>query len=168
MKIIASIPIQDVQRHELNLKASVTIGSYGMDLVSPLDEFNSYRIMLTKADCDRLFLLNCGFVEYTHGRTGKVRDIDRDRLSSDSSARVNSFFGPPSQSEKTQIDLRSSPHLAIVLVCADAACGPIVITDGNHRAIAQYLIYGGLSDIHAYMCVHPKINRWPYVPALGH
>lgn len=167
MKIIAAVTIEDVQRHLGSSNANVKIGSYGMDLFSPLDEFNCFRVTLNEADIDKLFLLNCGFVQNTTGHTGRVRDIDPNMLSVDSTNRVNSFLVPPTQSKKKQIDLRCSPNLSIVLVCANAGYGPWTIIDGNHRAIAHYLKYGGITNIKAYVCVHPQIINWPYVTILA-
>jgi hypothetical protein len=40
-----------------------------------------------------------------------------------------------------------------------------VIIDGNHRAIAQQLRHGSLAWVPVFLCIHPAIATWSYVPA---
>lgn len=164
MKIIDAVSIEDIRRHERCCDANVTLGSYGMDVHCPLDELQAYRVKLDAGDIDSLFLLNCGFAASTRGQTGKVGDVEREKLSDTSTSRVELFLEPPPQSGKRQVDLRCSPEMALVIVCADATRGPWIIIDGNHRAIAQYLKYGNVGDVPAYLCVHSRIYQWRYVP----
>ena len=50
---------------------------------------------------------------------------------------------------------------------AEEQCSPLVIYDGNHRAIAQYFSLGSVQDVPAFVSVHPRVGTWSYVPPLA-
>ncbi len=167
MNIIETVNLTEIRQHEQTCRANVILGGYGMATHCALKEFQLYKAILEVDDTSNLFLLNCGFAVNTHGQTGKVKDIKIETLSNASKSRINAFTKSPAKCRKYAIDLRHSPQLALILVCAEAKNGPWIIIDGNHRAISQYLSYGDLRDVTGYLCVHPQINKWPYIPSLA-
>ncbi len=167
MKIISKVNIAEIRQHERSCRANVTLGSYGMESHCIFNEFQFYKAVLEANDISNLFLLNCGFASNTHGQTGRLEDIKPETISDSSKSRIRAFTKSPTKCEKYTIDLRQSPQLALILLCVEAKDGPWIITDGNHRAISQYLSYGHLHDVTVYLCVHPQISKWPYIPTLA-
>ena len=164
MRISEAVTLEELRRQERSSKANVTLGSYGVELHAPAEEFRTFRGTLETDDGDQLFLLNCGFIAGTRGETGRVTDIVREELSDSVAERVRSLMEPRPELDGRSIDLRSSSALAPVLVCTDAIDGPWTIIDGNHRAIAQFLLCGDMDDVPVYVCVHPRIGAWSFVP----
>lgn len=111
---------------------------------------------LESSDIDRLFLLNCGFAENTEGQTCQLRDV---LPGLESHQRVRNVI------DKACFPV--SPDQAILIVSTDEQFGPLTIYDGNHRAIAQYLMRQTVHDVLAYVCVHRRINEWSFMPPLG-
>jgi hypothetical protein len=68
---------------------------------------------------------------------------------------------------QTRIDLRTAASLEIVIVSPDAIDQPLIVADGNHRLIAQYLGFGTVHGIPAYVCIHREIDQWSHVPPLA-
>jgi hypothetical protein len=141
-----------LRRHERACKSSVLLGSHSLP---PPESFSLHHAVIEPEDADKLHLLNCGFAACTEGRSGRLADLDASLLPPETRQRAASFAA----------DLRFAPGLALVLACADAVSGPWVIIDGNHRAIAQQLRHGSLNWMPVWLCAHPEIATWAYVPA---
>jgi len=156
MDILESVDVSDVQAHEAATHANVKLGGYHMDRCCPLSEFKAFKVRLEASDIDRLFLLNCGFAPDTEGKTCRLRDVLPGVVSHE---RVRNVI------DKACFPV--SPDQAILIVSPDEKCGPLTIYDGNHRAIAQYLMQRTVHDVVAYVCVHSRISEWGYVPHLG-
>ncbi|XOF33677.1 MAG: nucleotidyltransferase family protein [Candidatus Electrothrix sp. YB6] len=163
MKILHPLSLEELRKHEQNCETSVVLGSHEMDRHAPTDAFKLYKAMLEPEDTDSVYLLDCDFVPWTEGYTGRLRDFDQKKADDSTRKRIESFITHSEQSGKQPVDLRSSPQLALTLICAQPD-GPWVIIDGNHRALAQYRQYGSLADVPAYVCVHPEIGDWRYIP----
>lgn len=155
MMILANVETSEVQRHEEKVSANVRLGGYGMDQHCPLGEFTCFRALLEHIDVDRLYALN-DFAALTEGRTCRLRDA---LPSAASERRVASF---------DTIDLRVCAGLELEIVSTEAKAGPLIIIDGNHRSISQYLRCRTIAGVPAYVCVHSNILRWPYVPPRAH
>lgn len=164
MKILEEVELSVLQQHEAATNANARLGGYRMDRCSPIHEFILYRATLQSADDDRLFFLG-EFAKYTVGKTGRVRDIDVSLLDDRSRARIDSFVAPATGNGFARVDLRSSPHLALVVVAANTDTAGLVMIDGNHRTIAQHLQFGTLCDVPVFLCVHERIGEWPFIPA---
>jgi len=158
MVIISNVDIADVQRHELQTEANAKVGGYGMDKYCPVDEFKTYRVQLERQDWERMYLIG-EFARFTTGITGRVVDIDTKMLEETTKSRVESFYQPPANSPFTPIDLRLTADLALVIVSADANSSPLILIDGNHRAIAQYIKFGAVSLIPAFLCQYRPLCR---------
>lgn len=149
MKIIRPVDIKEIREHEVKTKANVIIGGYNMDIYCPISEFVSFWVMLEEADWDRLFLIS-QFAQYTHGNTGKV--IHARELSEKTESTVALYSS------------MQSVCPALLIVSANIETASLIIIDGNHRAIAQYRKQKGSNIPAAYVCIHPNINKWGYVP----
>jgi len=156
MLILTNVNVSDVQAHEAATHANVTLGGYQMDRCCPLDEFKAFNVRLEASDIDRLFLLNCGFAAFTKGQTCKVADVLPGIVPQERIRNVADKACFPVSADQ-----------AILIVSADEKCGPLIIYDGNHRAMAQYLMRKTVHDVLAYVCVHRNISEWGFVPPLG-
>lgn len=156
MVIQEIVELCDVQMHEVATYANVRLGSYKMDGPCPLDEFKMYKVKLEAMDVDRLFLLDCGFATYTSDLTCRLKDASPGLLA-DKRVRmvIDEAYFPVSAKQ------------AILIVSPNEKCGPLTIYDGNHRAIAQFLMRHTVQDVLAFVCVHCRISEWEYVPLLG-
>jgi hypothetical protein len=153
LQILGPADIKAIRQHELNTGANATVGGYDMDKHCPLDECALHRVRLEAADRERVFLLP-DFRKLTAGHSCRLRDVLKE---AGSNPRVAAFSNP-------KVDLRTATNLELVVVSIATDGSPLIIIDGNHRAIAQYLEYGHLDDVPAYLCIHPHINRWGHVP----
>lgn len=158
MLIKGEVDISVIQRHEETTASNARLGYYHMDCHCPTNEFRCFRVGLEQQDEDNLFLLGLTeFVNQTQSQSCRLRDVVRD---ASSIRRVESFI-------TARLDLRSGIGLELVLVGSDLHGAPLVIIDGNHRAIAQYLTHGSVDGVPAFVCVHPAIRHWPFVPPLA-
>lgn len=158
MVVMENVDIPAVQRHELNTKANVQLGGYRMDRHCSTNEFRCYLAQLERADEDRLFLLGLDeFTSQTRGRSCRLQDV---LPTASAIQRVSSFV-------EAGVDLRSRSDLALILVTTNLHSAPLIIIDGNHRAIAQFLVYGTVQGAPTFVCVHQAISQWHFVPRLA-
>jgi hypothetical protein len=156
MRIIETVSLAILQRHEMATDSNVTLGGYGLSEHCPLAEFAIHRANLDAGDIDRLFLLGT-FAERTHGRSARLKDVLPEFAAN---PRVDSAL-------RRNVDLRSDWNLEIVIVTAEAQNAPLTVIDGNHRAVAHFLRFGDVGDVPAYLCVHGRVGQWPYIPRLA-
>lgn len=152
MKIIETVDLGVISQHEKKTGANVTLGGYHMDRCCPLAEFQLLRCVLELDDIERLFVLN-DFAKFTAGSC-RLKSVLSDAASNQ---RVAAF-------SNGRVDLRKAPNLELLIVSANADDGPLLIIDGNHRAIWQYLAYSSIHAVPAFICVHSRINEWGYMP----
>lgn len=155
MTSIEPVTLHIVQAHERATDANVRLGGYHMDRVSPTAEFQLFRVTLVDADLGRLFLL--GITEFgvcTAGESWRVPDL---LPAAALLPRVAPFV-------RDKIDLPARPDRALLIVSPDPHTGPLVITDGNHRAMAYYSMHRSVQGVPAFVCVHPKIRGWNFMP----
>jgi len=152
MQILKEVEVEVVQKHEMEIKANARLGGYDLDKYCPLSEFKAFRVCLERVDADRLYLLS-QFAEYTKAQTCKLLDALPETASN---PRVATFI--------SRIDLRSAVKLELVIISVNARRGPLVIIDGNHRAIAHWLTHKCIHGVPAYVCEHPNVNQWPFLP----
>lgn len=158
MKIIESASLETLRSHEQATGANVRLGGYHMDLVCPTSEFQLLRVTLDDSDLTRLFLLGITeFAEYTAARSCRVPDLLPE---AGQVGRVASFV-------RDKVDLPARADLALLIVSPDPRAGPLVLTDGNHRVMAHYLTHHNVQGVPAFVCVHPKIRGWNFMPRLA-
>ena len=115
-------------------------------------------MQLERQDEDRLFLLGLTeFINQTRGQSGRLRDL---LPTASTVQRVASLI-------TAGVDLLSRSGLELVLVAADLQGAPLVAIDGNHRAMAHFLAYNSVEGVPAFVCVHPAIGQWHFVPSLA-
>ena len=156
MVVTEEVDIAVVQRHEGATASNARLGGYHMDRHCPTTEFRCYRVRLEQSDENRLFGLT-EFINQTRGQSCRLRDV---LPGASAIQRVASFI-------TAGINLRSRSGLELVLVTAELHGAPLVAIDGNHRAMAQFLAHGSVEGVPAFVCVHPAIGQWPYVPPLA-
>ena len=158
MVVVEEIEIIAVQRHEAATGSNAKLGGYHMDRHCPTSMFRCYRVHLERHDESRLFLLGLTeFATQTKGQSCRLRDV---LPTASAIPRVGSFV-------TSGVDLRSRSGLELVLVTADLHSAPLIAIDGNHRVIAQFLTSGTTEGIPAFVCVHPDIGHWNFVPPLA-
>ncbi len=158
MIIVGEVDISEIQRHEEATASNVRLGGYHMDRHSPANDFQCFRVLLESQDDDRVFLLSLTvFINQTQGLSGRLRDLVPAALAIEG---VSSFT-------TMGTDLRTRAGWELVFVASELHSAPLVAIDGNHRAIAQYLTYGSMEGVPAYVCVHQAIGQWGYVPQLA-
>ena len=158
MIVVCEVTIADVQHHEQATASNARLGGYHMDRHCPTNQLLCYRVQLERPDEDRLFMLGLTeFINQTRGQSCRLRDV---LPGASAIQRVASFI-------TAGINLRSRSGLELVLVAAELQCAPLVAIDGNHRAMAQFLAHGSVEGVPAFVCVHPAIGQWPYVPPLA-
>ena len=158
MIVFGEVTISEVQLHEEATASNARLGSYEMDHHCPTREFLCYRVKLERQDESHLFLLGISdFMNLTRGRTCRLGDV-LPHASKD--AGVWSFM-------TSDVDLRSWAGLELVLVAAELQGAPLVAIDGNHRAIAHFLAHGSVERVPAFVCVHPAIGKWQFIPPLA-
>lgn len=153
--------ILEIQHLENFTNASVRIGNHCMEDYAPTSEFLFYRVILEKSDTDRMFVLfETGLTKQTLGQTCRLKDIVS---SSENIERVKQAINGGNSFSKG-VDLKSDPNMELELVASELYNVPLTIIDGNHRAIAHYIIHGSVQGVPAYICVHKNISKWPYIP----
>lgn len=155
MKFLESVPVIVVQEHERRVGANVKLGGYHMSDIFPPVEFKAFIATLDVDDLDRLFLLG-NFSGVTQDRTCKVKDV----VLSPGTSTIEKVEGIIAKGAHS--GLATNPE--IVMVTTDAQHGPWVITDANHRTIAWHRTRGNIDGVLAFVCEHPLINKWAYVP----
>jgi hypothetical protein len=147
MLIVRLADLSTLRKHEANQpRLNVSLGSYNMP---PAEEFTIWLVTFGDADLERLYLLS-DFRSHTIGAVGKLKGV-----------RPKGTYQEIVQAKlEDDIDLRTAESLAPVLVCAELEGRPISILDGNHRITAHYLKFSGLTDVYAFVCVHPNISSW--------
>lgn len=158
MIVVGEVDIAEVQRHEQATASNARLGGYHMDHHCPTNQFRCYRVQLERQDEDRLFMLGqTEFINQTRGQSCRLRDV---LPGASATQRVASFIA-------AGVDLRSRSGLELVLVAAELHGASLVAIDGNHRAMAQYLTHGSAQGVPAFVCVHPAIGEWRFVPPLA-
>lgn len=162
MKNLASTTLGVLGQHEEATNANIALGRsanhyYDIDKICPIHEFRIYRAVLEAEDIDRLFMEYGDFAPLTKNATALVKDVLPKEAERE---KVRQFT-------KDRLDLRSRPDRAILAVSASERGEPLIIYDGNHRAIAQYLIYQTVHDVPVFLSVHPRVGAWGFVPPLA-
>jgi hypothetical protein len=155
MTILETVAIETVQAHEQQTGANVRLGGYHMDVICPTKAFQLFRATLDESDLGRLLLLGIPeFAVCTVRGSWRMADLLPNAAIV---PRVASFI-------KDKVELPSRADLALLIVAADAHSGPIIIIDGNHRAMAHYATHKSIQGIPAFVCTHAKIRGWSFVP----
>jgi hypothetical protein len=78
--------------------------------------------------------------------------------------RVRSFVeGDPSRC-LPPLDLTAERNMEIVVVTNYVESGWLYIIDGNNRAIAQRIRTMSFKDVPDFVCAHPAMHNWAYIP----
>lgn len=158
MTIVEPVTLATVQAHEQATAANVRLGGYHMDLVSATSEFQLFRATLEDVDLGRLFLLGLDeFAVCTGGKSCRMPDL----------LPVAALLPRVAPFIRDRIDLPARPDRALLIVSPDPHAGPLVLTDGNHRAMAYFSMHKSMQGVPAFVCVHPRIRGWNFLPPLA-
>ena len=164
MRDIQLANLSEIRQLEKYTNASVQIGNHCMEDHAPTSEFLYYRVILEQNDIDRIFVLyEPGLANLTLDQTCRLKDIISTACKD---KRVEQAISGGSSFPKG-INLKSDPNMELELVASELYTAPLIIIDGNHRAIAHYTTYGNLHGVPAYVCIHKNISQWKYIPPLA-
>jgi hypothetical protein len=75
-------------------------------------------------------------------------------------SRVTSFING-------NFDLRSQINMEPIFVGKNIENVSLTAIDGNQRIMAQYLTFGSLDGVPAYIYLHRDFNNWYFIPPLA-
>lgn len=158
MLIQECVEVEVVRRH---LKAKGTGVSLDTTEMPGDDKTRkAFRGHLQDQDIHNLILW-WQFQQHTTSENCKLTDL---LPSAAEIPRVRSFIeGDLSQSYEP-VDLRIAQEMELVAVTNSIQCHWMYIIDGNHRAIAQTLQQLPFATVPIYVCVHPSMESWIYIP----
>jgi hypothetical protein len=153
LNIIAESNPEVVARH---LKAA---GS-AVSLPFKLSEYQAFHVAMDEGDEKKIVIwwenqkatkdLNCRLVDSNAGAGNP--------------ARVNSFIHGDDKG-RLPADLRTLANKEPVAV-TDKLDGDFwYLVDGSHRCLAQFQSGKPFQDVRIYVCVHPWIMQWAYIPS---
>ena len=146
------IDIEIVARH-LNATGSA------VSLPFSLSEYKAFHVAIDEGDERKIVLwwenekatkdLNCRLVDSNDG-AGKPSRVDS-FVKGD-----GKLLGP--------VDLRTLANKEPVAVTDDLYGDFWYLIDGSHRSIAQFRSGKSFQNVKLYVCVHPHMMQWSYVP----
>jgi hypothetical protein len=157
MKIIESIPLDLVLTH---LNQTHTAVRPPIDEQFRNDDYTACRAALDDSDLERL-VLYWEFKIHTKDGTCRVTDALPSSAAHD---RIRSFIHGNPEKGYPPADLRTTPDRQPVIVTNDVNSHILYLIDGNHRVIAQQLSGKGFQGVPVFVCVHPKMLSWAYLP----
>jgi hypothetical protein len=158
VRVTESVGISAIQKHLKTVAAGVLLDLRSMP--GRPAEYKGFAVRLDADDADKLVLW-WEFENHTNGKSCRLTDA----LESVSSLpKVKSFLEGTRPQGRGPSDLRTSPNMEPVIVTDDLGSKFLYSIDGNHRILAQHLSQKGFQDVPAYVCVHPKMLEWAYIP----
>ncbi len=158
MKQLASIDVNIVKKHLNTIRSSVCLERHEMP-----GEIHEYQFFLGKLETEdfKKLTLWWEFDIHTRGRSCKLNDL---LPTAKQLARVQSFIFGDQASGLKPLDLTSADAMELVLVTDNLHSDWFYMIDGNHRTMAHYMQGRSLQDLSVYVCVHPKMRTWIYLP----
>lgn len=156
MRIVERVPIDAIQRHLKSQHSGV-----GLDLAAmpgPPCDYLGYKVSLDDA---RKIVLYWEFERYTSGGTCRLNDLLPPARSLE---RVRRFLDGDPARGFPPADLRVLRDKELAIVTNDLQGEFLYVIDGNHRVIAQHFSGRGLQGVAAFVCQHPEMMKWAYVP----
>lgn len=130
------------------------LDGYDLDKLCPLHEFKIARCLLETGDIQRLFAV-MDFAKYTEQSSCRLAAL---LPNADADGGVARFMAD-------NVDLRRWLGLELIIVSMNAEHGPLLIIDGNHRAIAHHRLHRTIEGVAAFVCEHPRVNDWNRMPS---
>ena len=156
MKSVERTDIVIIQNH---LKSHSTGVGLPLDFVKA-EECQAFKVRLEEVDVKKLVLW-FEFKKYTTDESCKITDIVAAGYAQE---RVQRFIVGHPQKGYGPADLKTSHNLQPVVVTDSLESEVLYLIDGNHRTIAQHVTNKGFQDVEAFVCIHPNMLRWPYIP----
>ena len=150
--------LEEVRKHESVIGANLCIGGYHMDSVCPTDDIRFFHGLLDTNDTSRVFVLP-DFQVHTAQNSCRIADA----LPTAESVALERQAAGASNS----LDLTTREHLELMLVGACLEDLPLIVIDGNHRALAHYMRFGNLDRVPVFIGIHRAMFAWAHVPHLA-
>jgi hypothetical protein len=147
LRILENVQISLIQNH-LKVKGSAVSLDLNAMPGRP-DEYRGFRAQLDAGDVDNLILW-WEFENHTIAGNCKVTDA---LPSAASLEKVTSFIEGNPAKGFGPIDLRTAQNMELVIVANDL-----------QSTIAQHLSQKNFQDVSAFVCVHPELLKWAYIP----
>lgn len=158
MRVTESVGISTIQKHLKAMAAGVSLDPKRMP--GRPDHYQGFRVRLDADDVNKLVLW-WEFENHTNGKSCKLIDALE---SASFLPKVKSFLKGAHAQGRGPSDLRTLPNMEPVIVTNDLGSKFLYSIDGNHRILAQHLSQKGFQDVPAFVCVHPKMLEWAYIP----
>lgn len=156
MKIVNEVDLGTVETHLKSVGSA--LGFKGMP--GTLGDYQFFKVVLEERDISNLVLW-WEFQNDTRGNTCWLTDA-MDSAASDQ--RVRNFIDGHPAMNVGPVDLRTAQGLEPVAV-TNRLNGTIhYLIDGNHRVLAQHFSQKGFEGVSMYVCVHPLMLNWGYIP----
>lgn len=153
MKLLTEITTAEVQQH---LKQTHT----GVKLPDFPGEYHCYRALLEDRDLPNLAMW---FENEKHTRNGSclLPDLHEERRHAQ---RVAAFIDGDSDKNLKPADLRTIGGREAVLLGFSTEIDFFYAIDGNNRLQAHYLKHRSIDGVPVFVCVHPEVRFWAYIP----
>lgn len=124
------------------------------------EEYVGYRAILDDKDTSNIAVY-WQFQEHTQDETCRLFDLletakDIPRVKNFTEGVPSKGYGP--------VDLRTLPDREPTIVTNSLDSHLLYVIDGNNRTIGHYLRHGSLAGVPAFVCVHPRMLEWAYIP----
>jgi hypothetical protein len=141
------------------VRAHLAANSTGVALPTEYP-FTVFKAQLDAEDAEKLVLW-WEFQEDTQDRCCRVVRL---LGSAASKARVRSFVEGDASKGYGPADLRILQNNEPVIVTASLESDFLYLIDGNNRVMGQQLSCKSFQGVRVFVCVHPQIMKWAYIP----
>lgn len=153
MHLLDQVPTDLVRQH---LQKTHT----GVGLPDFAGEYCCYRGLLSDGDLPGLVMWFEN-EKHTAGGSCLLADLEESRRHA---PRVASFIEGNPNKKFGPADLRSMADRELVLLSFDTNANFYYAIDGNNRLQAHYLSHRSIESVPAFLCVHPEVQNWAYIP----
>lgn len=153
MQIISEISVDQVVSQLKQNGTSVGLPEFA-------GEYRCYRGILSDGDLPGLVMW---FENEKHTEAGSclLPDLHESRREA---PRVASFIHGNPQKGFAPADLRTLPGREPVLLGFRSDVPFFYAIDGNNRLQAHYLTHRSVEGVPVFLCVHPEVQNWAYIP----
>lgn len=158
MRATERVSIRVIQKHLEQQASGVRLNL--ADMPGDPDEYRGFKASLGEDDAEKL-VLYWEFQDHTKDRSCRLTDVLESAASIE---RVKPLLEGNSSKGYGPIDLRSVPNKEPTILTDDLTSRFLYVIDGNHRTIAHYLGEKSFETVPVYVCVHPQLLNWAYLP----
>jgi hypothetical protein len=158
LKIQEAIEIVAIQEHLIATQSGVRLDVQSVP--GHPGEHRGFKGTLEADDVNKLILW-WEFQKHTVDQNCSLTDL---LPTAAALPRVRSFLeGDPSR-DLAPLDLTLPKNMELVVVTNDVFNGWLYIIDGNNRAVAQRIRNVPFQGVPVFVCEHPAMDKWTYIP----